>query len=99
MDVEAEDAETVVHRYDDDVTVREELTVLAILRGAAAREAAAVDPDHDGQAARFGVGWRPDVEGEAVFAGAGIVEDHVGIGGGLNAVGAEVFGGADALPL
>ncbi len=41
---------------------------------------------------------RPDVEGEAVFAGAGVVEDHVGVAGGLDAVGAEVCGGADALP-
>ena len=47
----------------------------------------------------LGVGGRPDVEGEAVFAGAGVVEDHVGIAAGLDAVGAEVFGGADALPL
>jgi hypothetical protein len=27
------------------------------------------------------------------------VEDHVGVAAGLNAVGAEVFGGADALPV
>ena len=77
----------------------EELAVLTALGGAAAGEAAAVDPDHDGEGAGFGVGGGPDVEGEAVFAGAGVVEDHVGIAGGLDAVGAEVFGGADAFPL
>ena len=56
----------------------EDCAVLAVLGGAAAGEAAAVDPDHDGEGAGFGVGGGPDVEGEAVFAGAGVVEDHVG---------------------
>ena len=91
---EAEDAEAVVHGDDDDAAMREELAVLAILGGAAGGEAAAVDPDHDGQAGGFlaglGVVGRPDVEGEAVLAGAGVVEDHVGVAAGLDAVGAEV---------
>src|SRR5437879_13305516 len=92
---EAEDAEAVVHGDDDYVAGGEELAVLTALGGAAASEAAAVDPDHDGEGAGFGVGGGPDVEGEAVFAGAGVVEDHVGIAGRLDAGGAEVFGGAD----
>jgi hypothetical protein len=96
---EAEDAEAVVHGDDDYVAGGEELTVLTVLGGAAAGEAAAVDPDHDGEGAGFCVGGGPDVKGEAVFAGAGVVEDHVGITGRLDAVGAEVFGGADAFPL
>ena len=77
----------------------EELAVLAGLGGAAGDEAAAVDPDHDGKAAALGVGGGPDVEGEAIFAGARVVEDHVGIGAGLDAVGAEVVGGEGAVPL
>jgi hypothetical protein len=96
---EAEDAEAVVHGDDDYVAMGEELAVLTVLGGAAADEAAAEDPDHDGEGAGFGVGGGPDVEGEAVFAGAGVVEDHVWITGGLDAVGSEVFGGAYALPV
>ena len=46
---EAEDAEAVVHADDDDVATGEELAVLAGLGGAAGGEAAAVDPDHDGE--------------------------------------------------
>jgi hypothetical protein len=45
------------------------------------------------------MGGRPDVEGEAVFGGAGVVEDHVGIAAGLDAVRAEVAGEEDAFPL
>ncbi len=56
MGEEAEDAEAVVHGDDDDVAMGEELAVLAVLGGAAADEAAAVDPDHDGEGAGFGVG-------------------------------------------
>ena len=55
MGEEAEDAEAVVHGDDDDVAVGEELAVLAGLGGAAGGEAAAVDPDHDGEASRA---WR-----------------------------------------
>lgn len=93
---EAEDAETVVHGDDDDVAVSEELAVLTALGGASVAKAAAVDPEHDGEV--FGFGGSPDVKGKAVLAGAGVVEDHVGDGVGLKAVGAEVFCGAGAFP-
>ena len=77
---EAEDAEAVVHADDDDAL--RWARFWPSWRGsevAAGGEAAAVDPDHDGKlAASGGLGGSPDVEGEAVFAGAGVVEDHVG---------------------
>ncbi len=103
MGEEAEDAQAVVHGDDDDAAMREELAILAILGGASGVEAATVDPDHNGEAGRFllglGVEGRPDVEGEAVFRWARIVEDHVGIAAGLDAVRAEVAGEEDFLPL
>ncbi len=51
MGEEAKDAEAVVHGDDDDAAMGEELAVLAALGGAAGDEAAAVDPDHDGELA------------------------------------------------
>ena len=98
MGEEAEDAEAVVHGDDDDAAVGEELAVLAVFGGASGVEAAAVDPDHDGQGAGTCPDGGPDVEGEAVFAGAGVVEDHVGVDVGLEAVRAEVAGGEHVLP-
>src|SRR6185503_15229714 len=99
MDKEAEDAQAVVHGNNDDVPMSEELAVLTALRGAAGGEAAAVDPDHDGKlTVRFRIRGGPDVESEAVFAGAGVVEDHIGVAAGLHTVRAKVGGGTNTLP-
>ena len=46
---EAEDAEAIVHRNDDDAFFGEVRAVLARFGGCAGGEAAAVDPDHDGE--------------------------------------------------
>lgn len=102
MREEAEDAEAVVHRNDDDALFGEVGAVLARLGGGARGEAAAIDPDHDGELV-FGFafvdfGGRPDVEVEAVFARARVPENHVVVDVALHAARAELGGFAGAFP-
>ena len=99
MREEAEDAEPVAHRDDDDAALRHALAVVARLRAIAGDEAAAVVVDEHRQTrARPRVGRRPDVEIEAVLAHAGVAEHHVAVDARLHALVGEAVGLAHALP-
>ena len=102
MGEEAQHADAIVDRHHDHAALGQPRAVEGRTRGRAYLEAAAVDPHHDRQRA-LGVDRRPDVQGEAILAhrqiAAGIFEvDRLGRGAGLQALRAELRGGAHALP-
>ena len=89
MHEKTEDAEAVVHRYDNDALLREIVTVLARLRGGAGHEASTINPNHDGEFRIDMFVGNPDIQGEAVLAAARIMKHHVTEDVSLQAVGTE----------
>ena len=101
MREEAEDAEAVVHRNDDNAFLGEVGTVLSRLGGCARDETAAINPDHHGQLVFAGaeLRGRPHVEVETVLAGPGSRKIMSSKDAALHAARAEFGGLARAFPL
>jgi len=99
MGEEAEAAKTVVEADEGDAVFGEDGAVVYGGRAAAVDEAAAVDPDHDGEVFGGGVLGEPDVDDEAVFVGCGAEGGGVRGEWELLAIVAVVGGGADAGPV
>ena len=61
------DAQAVVDRHEDDLLVHGVLRAVLLVAGGPVLEAAAVDPDDDGQILAGGLGPGVDVEEQAIF--------------------------------
>ena len=84
----------------DHALERQKVAVVARLRTGAAREPAAVNPEHHRELALVGrVGGRIDVQEKAVLAGACVLENHVLKDPALGAMRAKLGGVPLALPL
>ena len=98
---EAENAEPIIHRHDDDPASCKRGAVVALLRSVAGHEPAAIDIHQDRQfAAPRAVepGRSPDIQIETVLARRGRAEHHVGEERLLHAARPELGGVADARP-
>jgi hypothetical protein len=95
---EAESAEAIVQRDDDGAFLRQTLAVVTGLRARAAREAAAIDPDHDGSAIVRRIGRRPNVQIKAIFSGRRWCRAARPTRAALHAARAEFGGIANAVP-
>src|SRR3954469_5121997 len=99
MREEAEDAEPMTDRDDDNAALRHALAIVAWLGAIAGNEAATVDVEEDGQLSRAARLGHPDVEVQTILAHARVAKHHVTEDTRLHALVGESVSSSNSLPV
>ena len=96
---ESKNAQAVIHGDDDHALLRQNRSILSLLRSRPRYKPSSINPDHDRQLRRRRFRGRPDIQRQAILTASGIPEDHVVKDPRLHAACAKFRGLADSSPL